>query len=109
MIGPLMLFVLLCIGAVVILRTVKQLKVRASDGRRRQTIGEIVFAIVLSSIVASLAAVAGFFVAAFLCAKLLRGESGEAILVLAPGAALASAMVAFSISFKNVIAFGEDS
>ncbi len=109
MIFPLMLFVLLCIGAVVIQRTLKQLGMRVSNGRPRPAIGEIVFAIVLSLVVASLAAVAGFFGAAFLCAKLLSGEAGEAALVLAPATAAVLAMVAFSICFRKIITYGDSS
>jgi hypothetical protein len=109
MIFPLMLFMLLCVGAVVIQRTVKQLGMRASNGRPRPTIGEIVFAIVFSLVVASLAAVAGFFGAAFLCAKLLSGEAGEAALVLAPATAAVLAMVAFSICFRTIITYGDSS
>jgi hypothetical protein len=109
MIFLLMLFVLLCIGAVVIQRTFKQLGMSVSNGRPRPTIGEIVFAIVLSLVVASSAAVAGFFGAAFLCAKLLSGESGEAALVLAPATALALAIAAFSICFRKIITYGESS
>jgi hypothetical protein len=109
MIIPLMLFVLLCIGVVVIQRALKQLGMRVSSGRSRPTIGEIVFAIVLSLVVASLAAVVGFFGAAVLCAKLLSGESGEAVLVLAPATAFALALVAFSICFQRIITYGENS
>jgi len=105
----LMLFMLLCVGAVAIQRTVKQLEMRVANGRPRPTIGEIVFAIVLSLVVASLAAVAGFFGAAVLCAKLLSGESGEAALVLAPATAGLLAMVTFSICFRKIITYGESS
>lgn len=109
MIVPLMLFVLLCIGVVVIQRALKQIGMRVSSGRSRPTIGEIAFAIALSLVVASLAALAGFFGAAFLCAKLFSGESREAGLVLAPATAIALALVAFSICFQRIIAYGENS
>ena len=109
MIFPLMLLMLLCIGVVAIQRTLKQLGMRVSHGHPRPTIGEIVFAIVLSLVVASLAALAGFFGAAFLCAKLLSGESGEAALVLAPATAGVLAIVAFFICFRKVITYGERS
>ena len=105
----LMLFLLLSIGAVVIQRIVKQLGMRVANGSPRSTIGEIVSAIVLSLIVASLAAVAGFFGAAFLCAKILSGESGEAVLVFAPATALALAIAAFSICFWKIITYGDSS
>lgn len=104
-----MLFVLFCIGAVVILRALKLLGMRVSNGHPRPTIGEIVVAIVSSLVVATLAAVAGFFGAAFLCAKLLSGESGEAGLVFAPATALALGMVAFSICFRKIITYGDSS
>jgi hypothetical protein len=104
-----MLFVLLCIGAVVIQRTLKQLGMRVSNGRPRPTISEIVVAIVSSLVVASLAAVGGFLGAAFLCAKLLSGESGEAALVLAPALAFALSIAAFSICFRKIITYGESS
>ena len=109
MIFLLMFFMLLCIGAVVIQRTLKQLGMRVSSGRAQRTIGEVIFAIVLSLIVASLAAVAGFFGVAFLCAKLLIGESGEAALVLAPATAGVLAIAAFSICFRKIITYGDSS
>lgn len=109
MIFLLMLVVLLCIGAVVIQRTLKQLGIKESNGRPRPTIGEFVFAIVLSLVVVSSVAVAGFFGAAFLCAKLLIGKAGEAALMLAPATALALAMVAFSICFRKIITNGQSS
>lgn len=109
MIVPLMLFVLLCIGVVVIQRAFQQIGMRVSSGRPRPTIGEIVFALAVSLVVASLAAVAGFLGAAFLCAKLFSGESREAGLVLAPATAIALALAAFSICFWKIITYGDDS
>lgn len=75
----------------------------------KRTIGEIIFAIVLSAVAAALAAVAGFVGATFLCAKLLSGEAGEAALVLAPVTALVLAVIAFSICFRKIITYGESS
>ena len=75
----------------------------------QRTIGEIVFAIVLSVVAAGLAAIAGFVGASFLCAELLRGETGEAVLVLAPATALVLAAVAFYACFRKFITHGESS
>jgi hypothetical protein len=80
-----------------------------STERSQRTIGEFVFAIVLSVIAAAIAAVAGFVGAAFLCAKLLSGESGEAALILDPAAALILAVIAFSICLRKIITYGDDS
>ena len=90
-------------------RTLKQLVMSVSNPRSRPTIGEIVFASVLSTVAASIAAVVGFVGAAFLCAKLLSGEAGEAALVFDPAAALVLAVVAFSICFRKLITYGESS
>jgi hypothetical protein len=85
-------------------------EVRDSDTNRSQrTIGELIFAIVLSAVVAAIAAAAGFVGAAFLCAKLLSGEAGEAALVLDPAVALVLAAIAFSICFRKLITNGESS
>ena len=80
-----------------------------STARSQRTIGEIIFAIVLSAVAAAIAAVAGFVGAAFLCAKLLSGEASEASLVLAPATAVLLAMVAFYICFRKIITYGESS
>lgn len=77
--------------------------------RSQRTIGEIIFAIALSSVAAAIAAVAGFIGAAFLCSKLLSGEAGEAALVLDPAAAVVLAVVAFFICFRKIITYGEGS
>jgi hypothetical protein len=78
-----------------------------STEHSHRTIGEIIFAIVLSTVVAAIAAVAGFVAMAFLCARLFSGEAGEAALVLGPAAALIPAVVAFSLCFRKIIAYGE--
>lgn len=80
-----------------------------STARSQRTIGEIIFAIVLSGVAAAIAAVAGFVGAAFLCAKLLIGEAGEAALVLDPATALVLAVVAFSVCFRKIITYGDSS
>jgi uncharacterized membrane protein len=82
---------------------------RMSTARSQRTIGEIIFAIVLSGVAAAIAAVAGFVGAAFLCAKLLIGEAGEAALVLDPATALVLAVVAFSVCFRKIITYGDSS
>jgi len=101
MIFLLMAFILLCMGSVMIWR------LRLSTVRSQPTIGEIVFAIALSSAAAAIAAVAGFVGAALLCAMLLSGEAGEGGLVLAPATALVLAAVAFYICFRRIITYGE--
>jgi ABC-type nickel/cobalt efflux system permease component RcnA len=80
-----------------------------STARSHRTIGEIIFAIVLSAVAAAIAAAAGFVGAALLCAKLLSGEAGEASLVLAPATAVVLAMVAFYICFRKIITYGDSS
>jgi hypothetical protein len=82
---------------------------RMSIALSHRTIGEIIFAIVLSAVAAAIAAAAGFVGAAFLCAKLLSGEAGEAALILDPATALVLAVVAFFICFRKIITYGESS
>jgi hypothetical protein len=83
--------------------------IRVISAVRNRTIGEIVFAFVLSAVAAFFAAVIGFVGAALLCANLLRGEAGEAGLILAPAAAFMLAVVAFSICFRKIITYGDSS
>ena len=80
-----------------------------STEHSQRTIGEIVFAIVLSAMAAALAAIAGFVGAVFLCAKLFSGETREAALILGPATALVLAVVAFSICFRKIITYGDSS
>jgi len=103
MIFLLMAVILLCMGSVMIWR------LGMSTVRSQRTIGEIIFAIVLSAVVAAIAAAAGFVGAALLCAKLLSGEASEASLVLAPATAMVLAMAAFYICFRKIITYGESS
>ena len=76
--------------------------------RPQRTIGEIAFAVALSAVAATLAAIGGFFGAAVLCG-LLPDEAGEAGLVLAPATALVLAVVVFSIFYWKIITYGEGS
>jgi len=103
MIFLLMAFILLCMGSMMIWR------LRMSTVRSHPTVGEIVFAIALSSVAAAIAAVAGFVGAAFLCPVLLSGEASEASLVLAPATAAVLAMAAFYVSFRKITTYGQSS
>jgi len=73
------------------------------------TMSEIIIAVVLSTAVAAIAATVGFVGAVLLCAKFLRGEAGEAGLVLGPVMALVFAVVAFVICFWKIITYGQSS
>ncbi len=80
-----------------------------STVRPRSTIGEIVFATVLSAVAATMAALAGFVGVVFLCARLFSGEASESALVLAPATAFVFAVVAFVICYRKIITYGESS
>ena len=101
MILLLMVFILLCIGSVMIWH------LGISTVRSHMTIGETAIAIVLSAVAAIIAAVAGFVGTIFLCAKLLSGEASEASLVLAPATAVLLATAAFYICFRKIITYGD--
>ena len=75
----------------------------------KSTVGEILFACLLSGLGAIVAAVAGFFFAAFLCAKLLSGEAGEAALIFDPATALACGAATFYICYRRIIRYGSPS
>jgi hypothetical protein len=70
------------------------------------TLGEIIFATVLSGVVAVLAGIAAFVGMTLLCAKMLSGEATQAALVLAPAAAFVSAVFVFLMSFRKIIRYG---
>ena len=80
-----------------------------STGGPHSTVGENIFAIVLSAVAAAIAGIAGFVGATFLCAKLLSGEATEVGLILAPATAFVLAVVVFSICFRKIITYGERS
>jgi hypothetical protein len=80
-----------------------------STEHSQPTKGEIFFAIALSAVAATLAAVAGFVVASFLCAEILSGEAGEWGLVLDPATAVLLGAVVFSICYRKIITYGESS
>ncbi len=73
----------------------------------KSTIGEIIFATVISCVAAVLAAIAGGVGTIAVCAKLLQGETSEWVLVLAPAVGLLLAAAVFIIVFRKIITYGE--
>jgi ABC-type multidrug transport system permease subunit len=73
----------------------------------KTTIGENVFAIVLSGVAAAIAALVGFVGGIFLCEWLFTGEMTEWALIVAPALALVMAVAAFVIVFRKIITYGD--
>jgi hypothetical protein len=73
----------------------------------KATIGENVFATVLSAIAAVIAALVGFVGGIFLCGWLLSGEMTQWGLIVAPALALVMAVAAFVIVFRKIITYGD--
>ena len=73
----------------------------------KSTIGEIVFASVLSCVVAALAAIVGFVGGIFLCGLLFSGEARESALHVGPTLALLSGSAVFVICFRKIITYGD--
>lgn len=73
----------------------------------KSTAGELLFAFLISAVVAVLAAVAGWFVGALLPMMLFSGESTESGLVLDPAMALVFGAVVFVFAFRKLSKFGE--
>ena len=74
----------------------------------KSTVGESLVAVLMSAIVALLAAVAGFFLGVF-CSGLLPDRDGESALFLAPFCSLVLAITAFVAVFRKISTYGEDS
>ena len=75
--------------------------------RMKTTIGENIFASVLSAVAAAFTGIVGFVGGIFLCGWLLNGEMTEWGLVVGPGLALAMAAVTSVIVFRKIIHYGE--
>ena len=72
----------------------------------KPALGETVVALIAGLIAGLLAGVAGGVAASFACSELLAGETGEAALVLAPLTALALAVLAFALTFRWIVRYG---
>jgi hypothetical protein len=70
------------------------------------TSGELFFAIVLASIAAVLAGIAGFVLGIVLCGRFLSGEATEWGLVFGPVTALLLGSAAFSFVFRWIVHYG---
>ncbi len=74
----------------------------------KSTVGENIFAILMSGIAAAFAAVMGFVSAIILCSTFLRGEVTEWDLILAPVTAVVFSVSAFVFAFRKISTYGEN-
>ena len=73
----------------------------------KSTLGENFIAVLISGVLAVLAAVGGFVAGVFLCTKLFTGEGTESALVVAPVLALLFATAVFVFAFRKLSSYGE--
>jgi hypothetical protein len=72
----------------------------------KPTPGETAVALIAGLVAAVLAGVVGG-IAAFACTRFLTGEAGEAVLILAPAAALFFALLAFVSTVRWILRYGD--
>ncbi len=73
----------------------------------KSTRGEILVAVLISGVLAVLAAIGGFVAGIFLCRLFFSGESSESALILAPATALLVGAAAFVFAFRKMSSYGE--
>jgi hypothetical protein len=73
----------------------------------KSILGENFVAILISGVIAVLAAVVGAIGGIFLCTKLFTGEGTESALVVAPALALLVGTAVFVFAFRKLSKYGE--
>jgi len=73
----------------------------------KSTRGEILVAVLISGVLAVLAAIGGFVAGVFLCTKLFTGEGTESGLVVATALALLVGTAVFVFAFRKLSKYGE--
>jgi len=73
----------------------------------KSTRGEILVAVLISGVLAVLAAIGGFVAGIFLCRTFFSGESSEFALILVPCTALLVGAAAFVFAFTKTSSYGE--
>lgn len=73
----------------------------------KSTRGEILVAVLISGVLAVLAAIGSFVAGVFLCTKLFTGERTESGLVVAPVLALLVGTAVFVFAFRKLSSYGE--